>query len=358
MSEAFERLRSEAMALGCSWFGTAPAAEHPEDLAALREWLAAQRHGDMAWLAREPERRADPGRVLEGCRTVAMVGINYLREPLPSSAAAIRPPGGAVGRISKYARTRDYHRVLENILRKLARCIDTDLAPGSRSRGYVDYGPVMERPWAVRAGLGFVGKHTLLIDPKTGSFHFLGVILTTADIPGPAPAIAESCGNCRRCIDACPTGAIVEPYRLDARRCLSYLTIEKSGPVDPAFAPNYRGNLFGCDICQDVCPYNQSRAVAVEASPLGALLVPPEIPLVDLLGDPEGFLARIGETATPLKRAGAESLLRNALIVAGEQGDSECREAARVVAADARRPDWLRELAARVAERLGQKRPA
>ncbi|MCC5876255.1 MAG: tRNA epoxyqueuosine(34) reductase QueG, partial [Candidatus Sumerlaeia bacterium] len=277
--ELHEKLEAEARRLGCGWFGVAPAASLDKDLVALRAWLEAGQHGDMEWLARDPQRRCDPNQVVEGCRSVVVLGLNYLREALPADPA---PPPPGMGRISKYARTRDYHRVLEKILKSLARYIDNELFPGATTRGYVDYGPVMERPWAARAGIGFVGKHTLLIHPAEGSFHFLAVLLTTADLQSSHPVQVDmpDCGDCRRCIDACPTGAITEPWKLDARRCLSYLTIEKEGTIDEEFWPQTAGYIFGCDICQDVCPYNRKRAVVrQEPSPLGAPLVPAAVPL-------------------------------------------------------------------------------
>jgi epoxyqueuosine reductase len=336
-------LGEHVRSLGFDWFGVAAAAPLERELEDLRQWLGDGRHGEMAWLAKEPERRADPARVLEGCRSVIVVGLNYLRDTSFKQSDPT-PPGH--GRVSKYARSRDYHRVFEKLLAKLCRHIRQEFAPGAEARAYVDYGPVMERPWAERAGLGFRGKHTLLIHPREGSFHFLAVVLTTALIrPTPSPELPmPGCGDCRRCIDACPTGAITEPWKLDARRCLSYLTIEKAGPINAEFWPQFEGNLFGCDICQDVCPYNQSRAKPRSDGPLGEPMVAETLSLAELIRDAEGVLERLGEASSPLKRAGAESLRRNALIVAMERGDDSAKAAAVEYASRPGAPDWLREL--------------
>lgn len=349
MSSATEQLRREAESLGFGWFGVAPAGFLEEEHEQFSQWLAEQRHGTMQWLERDPERRCDPGRVLEGCRSVIVVGLNYLRGPVEEP-----PPPPGHGRLSKYARTRDYHRVMENLLRRLSRASDA-LRPGSKSRFYVDYGPVLERPWARVAGIGFQGKHTLLINPDIGSFHFLGVILTTGEYEPtrqPPEHARLDCGDCTRCIDACPTGAITEPWRLDARRCLSYLTIEHTGQTDPVHHARHAGNVFGCDICQDVCPYNRRRAVPVAESPLGPLLVPADVPLAELIARPGQFLDALGETASPLKRAGEESLCRNAAIVAVDLGNAETLAAIETALATADLPDWLIEHLRRCGELL------
>ena len=344
LSELLARAASER---GLAWFGVAEATALPEDEAHLRAWLAEGRHGTMAWLEKEPERRSDPRRVLEGCRSVVVLGLNYLREE--SSASAETQPTGI---ISKYARTRDYHRVFERELRALTRVLE-EAAPGSKSRGLVDYGPALERAWAREAGLGFIGKNTMLIHPQQGSFHFLAVLLTTAVLaPTPPVAPMTDCGACRRCIDACPTGAITEPWKLDARRCLSYLTIEETGPIDEALWPKYEGWLFGCDICQDVCPYNRTRAPrANQDSPLGAQVVPGTWKLADMIAITDATLEAI-PVATPLRRPGRDSLARNAAIVASQRGGPAEIAALRTIARDDSRPEWLRDMAARIADRL------
>jgi epoxyqueuosine reductase len=339
-------LETYCRGLGFDWFGVAPAAELTNERQRLQEWLIDGRHGAMEWLARDPQRRSDPRLVLEGCRSVVVVGLNYLREPLPPLPQLPRRAKPGHGLISRYARTRDYHRVLENLLRKVARHIDGTIEPGVRTKGYVDYGPVMERPWAQRAGLGFIGKHTLLIHPQQGSFHFLGVLLTTAKLTPSANAVAvrRGCGDCTRCIDACPTGAITEPYRLDARRCLSYLTIEAEGATPRGHWPDFATNIFGCDICQEVCPYNQARAPLAVDSPLGATYVDGEVPLAEWLASAEQFLASM-PGASPFSRPGADALRRNAIVVATENGTDSDRELVAEISKDPARPEWLRAMA-------------
>ena len=351
MSTPEERLEARARELGLGWFGIAAAEELVPERAELERWLAEGRHGGMEWLARDPERRSDPRRVLEGCRSVVMVGLNYLREPLLPMPQPATPGHGIV---SRYARTRDYHRVLEKLLKKLTRFLQEEAAPGAACRTMVDYGPVLERPWAARAGIGFIGKHTLLIHPEEGSFHFLGTLLTTAELPSSPSRVPEGigCGDCRRCLDICPTGAIDEPYRLDARRCLSYLTIEAAGPTDPTHHARHEGWVFGCDLCQEVCPYNRSRAEPAGEGPLGPLLVDREVPLARLIRDPEGWLAQFEGTAVSFRRTGPEGLARNAVMVARTLGDRETLAALRELAGREDRPDWLRRLALGAATEL------
>ncbi|WHZ13426.1 MAG: Epoxyqueuosine reductase QueG [Nitrospira sp.] len=216
----------------------------------LREWLGRGFHATMAWMARDPERRADPTLVLPGCRSIISVGMNYYTEH-----RADERPGN--GRIARYAWGIDYHRIIGDRLAQLAERITT-LAPKSCNRAYVDTGPVMEKAWAQRAGLGWIGKHSNLVSPQFGSWLLLGEILTTLELE-PDEAGTDLCGTCTLCLQACPTGAITEPYVVDAGRCISYLTIELRG-AEPAVPDDLRrgiGNrIFGCDDCLDVCPYN------------------------------------------------------------------------------------------------------
>jgi epoxyqueuosine reductase len=350
----FQLLQQKALDLGLQWVSVARAEALPASLEYLQEWLGEQRHGEMKWLARDPERRADPRLVLEGCRSVVVVGLNYLQEPL-EEWNALRP---GFGRISKYARTRDYHRVIEKILRKLARYIDTELDEGSTSRGYVDYGPVMERDWAVKAGLGFIGKNTLLINPEEGSFFFLAVILTTSDlaIDEVEPlAVMNGCGDCTKCLDACPTGALFAPGELDARRCLSYLTIEKKDFIDQEYWEQFEGYLFGCDICQDVCPYNKKRSKTIENSVLGDFLLPSQVDLCKILDSPVEYLEPFANVSSPLKRAGAEALARNALLAAFSTGNEQVLESAQKIREASSTPDHIRQIAKRLVEVLSQK---
>ncbi len=219
-------------------------------LGRLHQWLQRGFHATMAWMARDPERRADPTRVLPGCRALISVGMNYYTE-----TRADERPGN--GRIARYAWGTDYHQILGDRLTQLADRIST-LAPDSRQRAYVDTGPVMEKAWAQQAGLGWIGKHSNLVSAQFGSWLLLGEILTTAELD-PDEAGTDLCGSCTLCIQACPTGAITEPYVVDAGRCISYLTIELRG-TEPPLAEDLRrglGNrIFGCDDCLDICPYN------------------------------------------------------------------------------------------------------
>lgn len=306
-------LEARARDLGFDGFGVARAEALEREEAELRAWLAGGRHGQMEWLARDPARRADPARVLPGCRSVVVLAMNY---QVPEEAERRDPP--PAGKVARYARGRDYHRVMEKKLRKLARFLDEHGPTGTQSKPYVDYGPVMERQWAARAGLGFLGKHTLLIHPLAGSYFLLGVVLTTAEMePTAPPDAAMGCGDCRRCIDACPTGAITEPWRFDARRCTSYLTIEHKGAIDAELAAKFEGYVFGCDICQDVCPYNRSRARPAADDHFAPRILPAEWSLAEMLSLTEEEL-RDRFAQSPVRRAGAESLRRNARLVAGK----------------------------------------
>ena len=237
-------VKALALELGFDLVAVGPA-EPPEHGAALRRWVAAGHAGTMGYLSRRLEERLDPARVLPGARAAVCVALNYYQgEPEDTSW---RP-------IARYAWGRDYHDVIGPRLERLATHLTE--AAGARSRGYVDTGPVLERDLAARAGLGWIGKNTMLLHPALGSWFFIGVLLTTADLLADAP-LADRCGSCRACLDACPTGAFPAPYVLDARRCISYLTIEHRGEIDPALHRGMAGWQFGCDVCQDVCPWNR-----------------------------------------------------------------------------------------------------
>ncbi len=223
----------------------------------LLEWLERGYHATMSWMARSPAKRADPSQVLPGCRSIISVGLNYY-----TGHRADERLGN--GRIARYAWGTDYHRVLEDRLAQLEGRI-ARLAPGAVTRSYVDTGPLMEKAWAQQAGIGWIGKHTNLVSPEYGSWLLLGEILTTLDLDPDEPG-TDLCGSCTLCIKACPTGALGEPYVLDARRCISYLTIEFRGSaseIDPEIAARMGNHIFGCDDCLDVCPFNL-RAAATE----------------------------------------------------------------------------------------------
>src|ERR1700692_4728847 len=256
-------ITERACAVGFSLCGVAPLERFPEHVA-FDEWLERGYGGAMGYLA-DPRRR-DPRQVLAGARSVIVCALNYnTAHPSSREAAASERSGEARGWISRYAWGRDYHEILRERLNALVNALDERFPEPHESRAYADTGPVADRLFAKYAGLGWLGKNTLLLNEKQGSWVFLGVIFTTLELsPSLAPhemPPADLCGNCRQCLDACPTGAFVEPYVLDARRCISYLTIELRGSVPEEFREAIGTNVYGCDICQEVCPYNREAPV-------------------------------------------------------------------------------------------------
>jgi len=284
--------------------GKAPADTQPAPLLArLQEWLARGYQGRMAWMERDPARRADPQLVLPGCRSVISVGMNYF-----TGHRADERPGH--GRIARYAWGQDYHDLLTKRLEQLAAQIKR-LAPEADTRHYVDTGPVMEKAWAQQGGLGWIGKHSNLVSHQYGSWLLLGEILTTLELDADEPG-TDLCGSCQLCIKACPTGAITEPYVVDATRCISYLTIElhKPGETIPDDLAARLGNrIFGCDDCLDVCPYNMT------ASPTGEpAFQPSPLTLAPLLSSLETMNERDFAAAfrqSPIRRAKHGGFLRN-----------------------------------------------
>lgn len=246
MESLKERIKREAHSLGFSHVGFARAESLPD--APLLNWLSRGYHGTMAYMAREPEARLDPKKILEGCQTVISVAINYYT-PSPTKSDESH------GRISRYASGRDYHKVIRKKLKTLCRFIQ-QMAPDAKTKLCADSTPVAEKTWAQKAGIGWQGKHTILITRDYGSWVFLGEILTDLSIP-PDPPHVDFCGSCNRCIEACPTQAIPEPYVLDATRCISYWTIENKAVADNPFSKQTGDWIFGCDICQEVCPWNK-----------------------------------------------------------------------------------------------------
>ncbi len=258
--ESFRRdLGARAEALGFSMVGVAP--PEPEHGAFYRRWLDEGHHGEMSYLARPDavRRREVPAATLEGVRSAIVVAHEYYQVDAPETVAD--PSRGIVAR---YARGADYHRVVKKKLMALARWLDGELG-GVTSRAYVDTGPILERDLARRAGLGWFGRNTMLIHPRRGSFFFLGVLLIDAELPADPPFEADHCGSCRACLDACPTGALLGRDEdgapvMDARRCISYLTIELRGSIPVDLRPLMGNRIYGCDICQDVCPFNERFA--------------------------------------------------------------------------------------------------
>ncbi len=279
----------------------------------LASFLAAGMHGDMGWLEAHAERRRDPRSLWPEVRSVVMLGMNYGPDTDPLAMLDERGRGA----ISIYARGRDYHDVIKGKLKTLAGWLNR--ATGEDVKVFVDTAPVMEKPLAEAAGVGWQGKHTNLVSRELGSWLFLGAIFTAADLP-PDASEADHCGNCRRCLDICPTDAFPAPYRLDARRCISYLTIEHKGHIDRPFRRAMGNRIYGCDDCLAVCPWNKFAAAASEAKFAGKPLTE-GAPLAELLAlDDAAFRAAFA--GSPIKRTGRDRFIRNVLIAAGNSGDA------------------------------------
>ncbi len=334
-----ERLKQQAHALGFELAGVAPAA--PADgFAHLQDWLTQGFAGAMDYLHRNGPPRQHPSSILPDVRSVVMVGLNYH----PGSVEDTPP---LHGKVARYAGGADYHDVLRDKLKSLLRWVQTE-SPGTRGRAVVDTAPLLERDFARRAGLGWFGKNTMLIHKKLGSYFFLGGLLLDLELPPDEPFATQHCGTCTRCLDACPTDAFAAPYQLDARRCISYLTIELRGPVPDELRPGVGDWLFGCDVCQEVCPWNRKAPVGVEA-----LLQPNEaglhVDLVELLAiSDDEFRMRFKHT--PLWRTGRAGLLRNAALVLGNRGDPAAIPALERAASDA--DPLVRDAATWALERL------
>jgi epoxyqueuosine reductase len=307
-----ERIAREANALGFQAVRFAGADPPPGAGAALDTFLADGRQGDMAWLAANAERRKSPRAIWPDVKSIIMLGMSYGPERDPLQVLGERSRGA----ISVYAQGADYHDVIKSKLKVLAARVQ-DVAQGE-VKVFVDTAPVMEKPIAAKAGLGWQGKHTNLVSRDFGSWLFLGAIFTTAEIDPDTPE-EDHCGACRRCLDVCPTNAFVAPYQLDARACISYLTIEHKGHIAPEFRERMGNRIFGCDDCLAVCPWNKFATVAREAK-LSVRAESDNPPLSELLQlDDAGFRARF--RGTPIKRTGRDRFLRNVLIAAGNSGD-------------------------------------
>jgi epoxyqueuosine reductase len=322
-----EQVRRKARSLGFDAVGIARAdVSLDTDIAHYDAFVAAGMHGEMDWLARHrPARvRADGDEILPGARSVICVARRYRRPPEIES----NDSGMARG-IARYARGRDYHGFLRRRIRKLAAFVRL-LAEGARARPICDDAPLLERAWAARAGLGFVGKNGLLIVPGVGSFVLLGEVVTTLALE-PNEPIGHRCGACTRCLDACPTRAFAAPFVLDARRCIAYLTIEHKTAVDSSLREGVGEHLFGCDDCQTVCPFNGGASTRAPLSASGESAFAPleawsRVRLEEILALDEAVWLALAE-GSPLKRAGRASLARNAAIVLGNRGDPAARDA-------------------------------
>ncbi len=320
-----ERAKALALAVGFDRAGVARL-EPTSESRFLRQWLARGYHGEMAWMERRLDARVDPRLVFEGARSALVVGLVY--EPPERGAAA---PGR--GGVARYAGGDDYHDVMGERLRAVAAGLEALAQRAVQTRPYVDTGPVLERVLGAQAGLGWIGKNTCLIEPGLGSWFFLGVLLTDLDLPAERRE-PDHCGSCRACLDACPTDAFPEPYVLDATRCLSYTTIELRGAIPEPLRAAQGDWVFGCDVCQEVCPWNQRRGRErpPDRTGLRARLaarpewVRPE--LAWILGLDESAW-RAATRRSALRRAKRRGLLRNALVAAGNSGDRSLLPAVR-----------------------------
>jgi len=313
-----ETIKAEALALGFDAVGISRVSDRrqPDSLTPyaptpfshrlfnhLAEWIRRGYHGTMAWMTRDSSRRSNPQQILPGCQSMVSVGMNYYTDN-----RANEQPG--MGRIARYAWGKDYHAVMSQRLSQLEARIAA-LAPGVTTRAYVDTGPIMEKAWAQQAGLGWIGKHSNLVSTDCGSWLLLGEILTTLDLDQDEPG-TDLCGSCTLCIQACPTGAIVEPYIVDARLCISYLTIELRGnreAISDELASQMGNRIFGCDDCLDVCPFNlRADATSEPAFTPTPLTIAPNLHALAQITE-ESFSTSFRES--PIKRTKRSGLLRN-----------------------------------------------
>ncbi|GIV18333.1 MAG: epoxyqueuosine reductase [Armatimonadota bacterium] len=312
-------IRAHALSLGFDLVGFAPILP-PAHALFFRKWLEQGFHGEMAYLARTADARCDPQQVLPGAKSAVVVGLNYAPAVSPGTDDPSR------GVFARYALGEDYHPVMEQKLGQLLQFIRQHY-PECRAKIYVDAGPVLERDLAWRAGLGWFGKNTMLINTYRGSYFLLGEILLDVELEYDHPAFG-GCGKCNRCIEACPTGAIVAPYVLDARRCISYLTIELRGSIPEEMRSKMGNRIFGCDICQEVCPFNQPRPHApLRSAPTAEpRFAPREVTLtpklVDLLRMSEEEF-RVAFRNSPVKRAKWRGFRRNVAVALGNSKNPE-----------------------------------
>jgi len=304
------RLKAKAAELGFAACGVARADVSPQAGVRLHQWLAAGMHGDMLWMAERAGQRESPAALWPEVRSVIALGMSYAPATDPLALA----DEGKIGRISVYAQGGDYHDVVKRALKALARWLVAE-APGADVKVFVDTAPVMEKPLAEAAGLGWQGKHTNIVSRDGGSWLFLGAIYTTLDLVPDAPG-GDRCGSCDACQRACPTDAFPAPYRLDARRCISYLTIEHAGPIPAEFRKGIGNRIYGCDDCLAVCPWNKfaESAAANRAFLPRAEMVAPALADLLALGDADFRTVFAG---SPIKRIGRDKMVRNCLIAAG-----------------------------------------
>ncbi|MEP0189496.1 MAG: tRNA epoxyqueuosine(34) reductase QueG [Erythrobacter sp.] len=311
-----ERLQAEALAQGFAACGIASAGENPLRAERLEEWLGDGHHGSMEWMQSRLEHRRSPQGLWPEARSVIALGMNYAPAHDPMALEAKHDHA----RISVYAQGKDYHDTVKKRLKALARWMVAE-RPDVDVKVFVDTAPVMEKPLGEAAGIGWQGKHTNLVSPEHGSWLFLGAIYTTLTLE-PFEPQRDQCGSCRACLDSCPTDAFPAPYKLDARRCISYLTIEHKGPVPDEFREALGNRIYGCDDCLAVCPWNkfaQSAHAAREFLPRAELVAPRIAEFLEL--DDAGFRALF--SGSPIKRIGRDRFVRNCLYAAGNSDDAD-----------------------------------
>jgi epoxyqueuosine reductase len=339
-----EAVKRQAKACGFDLCGIAPAADHPE-LRRFEAWLEAGHAGEMGYLARSAERRRDVRNVVPSARSVIVFGSIYNTD----RPYSIDQEDARQAALSRYAWGDDYHIVLGERLERMLEWLRAGAGPGLEARAYVDTGPVQERVYAQYAGLGWIGKNTCLISPGVGSWIFLSEIICNLALAPDRPGL-DQCGSCTLCLDACPTGAFVEPRVLDARRCLSYLTIELKGAIPPEQRAAVGAHAYGCDICQEVCPYNMAADVSGEPAwqPRAAL---DGASLLDLWRRSDDEL-RAALKNSAMKRAGVRRFRRNLAVALGNSGDASAAAALEAPPEGTARDDLVREHAAWAIERL------
>ncbi|MEQ8587640.1 MAG: tRNA epoxyqueuosine(34) reductase QueG [Thalassobaculaceae bacterium] len=309
-----ERIKAEARAAGFDAVGIAPAEVGAREQARLDAFVAGGQHGEMAWMAETHARRRDPKTLWPEVRSVVVCAMTYGPEHDPLADLERKDRGV----IAAYARNRDYHDLVKKRLKRIARWMHAELGCGVKV--FVDTAPVLEKPLAARAGVGWQGKHTNLVSREHGSWLFLGEVFTTLELPPDRPE-TDHCGSCRRCLDICPTDAFPTPYTLDARRCISYLTIEHKGPIPREFRAAMGNRIYGCDDCLAVCPWNKFAETAKEAAFVARedLTLPRLSELAAL--DDTGFRALF--SGSPIKRTGRDRFVRNVLIALGNSHDPQ-----------------------------------
>ncbi len=341
MEDLAHRLRAHALEVGFSDMGICAPDAMPQTAARLNDFLKAGLHGEMGWMERRSTWRGSPTALWPEAKSVIMLADNYGPDEDPLKLLPMTDRGN----ISVYARNKDYHDPLKKRLKRLGRWL-IEHEPCD-IKVFVDTAPVMEKPLAQAAGLGWQGKHTNVVSRRLGSWFFLGAIFTTLDLPKNTPE-PDHCGNCTSCLDACPTDAFVAPYKLDPRKCISYLTIEQKGPVDPALRPLMGNRIYGCDDCLAACPWNKFAQVSRDANYWARIeLRCPKLEHLVRLNDADFREIFAG---SPIKRIGRNSFIRNVLYAIGNSGDASLAAAARPLASDP--DDTVKDAAIWALERL------